>query len=69
MLEFSDGMATAVRLSEAGAHWMLETEAYLTAAGTAIERKRWRIELSQDGQQIRFRVVAKAALAGQAAGP
>ena len=63
VLEFSDGAATGARLTKAGEHWCLETDAYVTAAGTRIERKRWRIELTLDGQQTRFRVAAKAATA------
>ena len=63
VLEFSDGAATGARLSKAGEYWLLQSDAYLTAAGTRIEHKRWRVELTLDGQQTQFRVLANVTTA------
>ena len=58
---FSDGtMALGSLTVTEATDAVLDAGPYMTAAGTKIPRKRWRIALSRDnGRAVRFRVRAK----------
>ena len=61
LIEFADGSATAARFSKSGNDWLLDTDAYRTAAGTDIPAKRWQVGLRESGRQVEFRIVKKLA--------
>ena len=58
MVEFSDGSAAPASFKNIGGGWQLDTQPYRTAAGTGIAAKRWRIDLSNEDGQWRFRILA-----------
>lgn len=60
LVEFVDGSAAAGRISESGNEWLLDTGAYRTAAGTDIAARRWLVRLTQDEDQVKFRIIRKA---------
>ena len=60
LVEFSDGSATTARISKTGSDWLLDTDAYRTAAGTDIAQKRWSVCLEQEGSQVKFRILESA---------
>lgn len=59
LVEFVDGSATPARLSISGKDWRLDTQPYRTAAGTEIAARRWRIRLTETGDELTFRVLAR----------
>ena len=60
-VEFSDGSMALARISKSGENWLLDTDAYRTAAGTDIAAKRWRICLEADGERMEFRILKSVA--------
>ena len=60
LVEFSDGSATPARISKSATDWLLDTDAYRTAAGTDIAAKKWRLRLEQSGSGIEFRILKPA---------
>lgn len=61
VVEFSDGSATTARIACSGDRWLLHTDAYRTAAGTAIADKHWRIEIGEHRDRIEFRILRRQA--------
>ncbi len=59
LVEFADGSAAPARISPAGRHWLLQTEAYRTAAGTDIAAQRWLLCLDQGRGRVEFRIKKK----------
>ena len=59
LVEFSDGSAAPARISKNDDAWQLDTNAYRTGAGTEITKKRWRLDLEEDGRQVIFRILEK----------
>jgi len=61
-INFSDGSMTLGTLEAGkGSEATLETNPYMTAAGTKIPAKRWRVEFSKDEKgRKHFRVRAKS---------
>ena len=60
LVEFSDGSATAARISRSGGDWRLATDAYRTAAGTEIGEKNWLLRLREAGDRVEFRILGRA---------
>lgn len=60
LVEFTDGSATPARVSPAGDDWLLETEAYRTAAGTDIAAKHWLMRLLEHDDRVEFRILGKS---------
>ena len=61
LVEFADGSAAAATISKSGNDWLLDAGAYRSAAGTDIAAWRWLVRLTQDGDQVEFRILAKTA--------
>jgi hypothetical protein len=61
LVEFSDGSAVPARISKSGNDWLLDTDAYRTAAGTHIVKKRWLVGLGENGGHVEFRILKNAA--------
>lgn len=60
MVEFSDGSAASARIIDTPTDWRLQVDAYLTAAGTEIPAKNWLVRVHQEGDRLKFRILAKA---------
>lgn len=60
VVEFDDGSAAAGKMSKTTRDWRLQVNAYRTAAGTAIGGKCWAMRLDEVGDEVKFRVLAKA---------
>jgi len=59
LIEFSDGSAASARIAPGEHGWLLQANAYRTAAGTDIAEKRWYVRLEEDGDQLGFRILKK----------
>ncbi len=60
LVEFSDGSATAARISKSEGGWQLHTEAYRTSAGTDIAARCWIVSLEEGRSHVEFRILRKA---------
>ena len=61
LVEFADGSATPARISRSGSDWLLEADAYRSAAGTDIAAKRWLIGLEEVRGLVKFRIIRNLA--------
>jgi len=60
LVEFADGSAATARMTKSANGWQLHTDAYRSAAGTAIATRRWILRLHEEGEWIEFRILGKA---------
>lgn len=60
VVEFADGSAAAATISQSAKDWRLRVGAYRTAAGTEIPAKNWLMRVDEDGDRLKFRILAKA---------